>query len=248
MTATIQPLITPTISSTIPSDGEAVDPILAGDHPNLVCWFDMDDVIGDFIQDQSPNGLVADTSLGVTFVPGLVGNGLQANPNVASIPDNNLLTPPGDFTAVVWFERPVGISATEVILGKYVTQFNQREWAVNLTSSGAIQVIVDGDGTGTGQFVNVISSSTYDDGSPHMAILEFDAGVSLTVNMDNGADVVTDNTGIPASVFNGTSDLELGGFNGSNNKLSTGWLDNFRLFDRLLTADEKTSLYGEGTL
>ncbi|MDB4302065.1 LamG domain-containing protein [bacterium] len=211
--------------------------ILATDHPNLIAMYTMDNISGATLVDESPNANNG-TITGATAVAGQIGNGLFFG---ASSSDRVKLTSviesvvSGDFsfsffvdyqTQSTAFPRFIEISDA---LAKGVQFFYYRdtnEFGLDLIGVLAMKV-----------------ASPLTSGLKHI-VCNYERGVGLEVFVEG----VSVGTHLSASVPTtpSSSNIYLGNTN-SLNRVLDGILDEFRIFDRILTTEEITALYNEGT-
>lgn len=105
-----------------------------------------------------------------------------------------------------WFWND-GAGATGGLMGKWTESGNQRSYLL-LTLSDTFRFAISGNGTANTQFSH---SSTFSTGTWYFVVGKFEPSVMMSVFM-NGEKAST-TTSIPSSIFNGTSDFEIGSYN-----------------------------------
>jgi hypothetical protein len=252
--------IGPTIGATLP-DG-VVDPILDPDNPNLVAMYTMDNISGATLFDESPNGNDG-TITGATAVPGKIGNALDFNGstdfvNLGDILDSVFTGVGKKFTISLWVDPDI-VNVQQALINKNGDgnqSESQRQMIFSIASDATVRF---------GFFQDVVSllsligtTTTLSPGVYTHIIVEYDQTKSPALNK---VDIYFNDSvqakslvvgGGALQMVDSTSRLCLGGQIGSATGTGVlsdplnGKLDQIRIFDRLLTAAEKTALFNGG--
>ena len=147
--------------------------------------------------------------------------------------DSNTLRLPGDYTVAVWAKSTV--SVTDNIIGYFVAPPIQ--WQMSILSGG---VYSWGYSTAADNAYQLSISGGYNDGSWHL-LMGMRSGTTQTFHVDNQLQ----DTDTVAGVMPAGGALEIGR-NSNNSYIYTGNLTAFKVWQRPLTADERTHLYTMG--
>lgn len=137
-------------------------------------------------------------------------NNLNGSTQNAIVNDNEVFDITDHLTVIVRAKNDSAtLSSTQILVGKYDTTGNQREWTMGGSSTN---LLVNQFGSATGTFAGQQTSTASLSGwnVPKTYAFTFDGGtVQQFVNGVNVASTTTTGT-IPASLFNGTSSLTVG--------------------------------------
>jgi hypothetical protein len=205
---------------------------------DLISWWTFDESSGTRYDSHSTNHL-ADHGT-VAYDTGVRGNSakfLSSNAEYLDISSNASLST-GDIDFTICGSVYVNSSATAQTLFSRYGNF-QREYLVDVTSSGYVRSIMSTDATNT---VTITSTSTLTSTTWYFICTWHDAANNLMgLSINNGTPV----TGTISTVYGGTGPLIFGS-QGAYGSLS-GRLDEFTFYKRLLTSDEREWLYNSGT-
>ena len=145
----------------------------------------------------------------------------------------------GDITIEFWW-KPETSSAFTWLLGKYLISGNQRSYGIYY-NSGSLHFSISDDGTGVGGHITDLGESwTPSDGTWYHITITYDASAGQAITYIDGS-YIGDNTGYINSIFNGSSDLIIGGANGSGNV--DGLMDDVRIWNDVRTSTEISDNY-----
>jgi hypothetical protein len=240
------------IGTTIPS-ADGLDPILDPNNPDLLAFYTMDNISGATLFDESPNS-VDGTITGATAVPGQIGNALDFpvatdNVNMGDVASLNFGSGQ-DFTLCAWVNTSDS-TKNKVIIDKRDNIEPQPEagWFLAVLTDGRLAAFAAKDFvSGTAQ---ANSTTTVDDGTWHFCVAQFDRDDVIKVYIDNGsAEGNVSMAPVGAGSLANTGDFMIG--LNSSQMVSTsvsdmiGSIDQVRIFNRLLTSDERTALFNGG--
>jgi hypothetical protein len=241
-----------------------LDPILDPNNPNLVAFYTMDNISGSTLVDETVNNNDG-TITGAVAVSGKIGNALDfdGSTDFVNLDDilNSTFTGAGKkFTISLWVNPDV-VNVQQQILNKNGDgnqSENQRQMVLSIASDASVRFGFFG--TITGATLTLIgTTSTISSGVYTHIFVEYDQTISVITDK---ADIYFNNViqttaliagGNATEMVASTSRLCLGGQIGSSTGTGAlsdplnGKLDQIRIFDRLLTSDEKTSIFNEGT-
>jgi hypothetical protein len=197
--------------------------------------FENDSSIGEdntHVSDYRGNGLNGTKSAGGQYFGGIF-NGFLNN-SCVNIPDNNLLDMREQYTMSVWINLPAGAMSTYYLIQKGdgdrydFLWYSSREGRITHFTTGGGNVDSNGGGLNNSNWVHL--TGTYN----------ISTGLKTYVNGVLNASLAPTTTNITV----GVAGLGIGcGYAGD--ALYAGALDEFRLYNRTLTADEVQELYEE---
>src|SRR5690606_20574011 len=115
-----------------------------------------------------------------------------------------------------WF-RFDQLARVEGLITKYVTTTNNRTFRISKHTSDNIQFAVSSDGTSATQVVVTSAVGAVTTNQWYFIVGRFDPNTSIDLWINETK--YTNTTGVPASVFNSTSDLCIGAYSGGTNLL-----------------------------
>jgi len=208
---------------------------------NLVAYWKLDESSGNAADSASTNTL---TNTGVTYSAGKINNGavfVDAT-DYLSINDNAPLSFTGDFSASFWINLS-SFPASEVV-GCY-GKFNvgtQRAYLCRLynnAGSPELYMNISANGTTATQANNAIG--TLSTGTWYHIVTVYDASAG-TVELYKDGILVATQKGHNTSIYNGNEPFSIGYDNGHIH----GSVDEFGLWNKVLTRDEVFRLYNAG--
>src|SRR3989344_1309312 len=185
-----------------------------------------------------------------TTTVGKIGQGLSFDgvDDYVTIPDSASVNP----SASISLSACVKTSSTtlaQTVIGKYKSQGNDREYWLSIgngTNAGVLWALVSADGVGAN---TRISSATVNDGNWHFITMTFSATGIVYPNvyvdgvLSNGATSGANNIG---SLFNGAVPLTISSVvntSGVRVQYFDGFIDEVRVYDRVLSPEEVQRLY-----
>lgn len=212
---------------------------------NLVAYWKLNEPSGSRFDSFSTNTLGDNAT--VTVADGKVYRSAiftRANSEFLNIADNAALSGSDrDFTFAGWGKftsKPAGMMC---LLAKWTTTGNQREYEVFWNNStDRLQWHVSSAGSAESA---IVTASNF--GAPSLATWYFievfhDAANNLIgINVNNGT---VNTTSYSSGVFNGTADFTMG--QRSAGSFYDGELDEWGMWNKILTADERAELYNGG--
>ena len=214
---------------------------------DVVAHYKMNDNAADkVIADSSGNALngVSIANTDTMTVAGVINTALEFDGSVdyGRITDNDLLDfGTGDFAAVFWMKTTT--AGTMRLLNKR-TDSQGWEICINTGQNYPSCLVGDAGGYSYGSFTSYTGNLR--DGSWHHIVLNFDRDGNVTPYIDNVA-----YTGFSISLRTGTvsnlQDLAIGIYNDWASSKYTGYLDDIRLYNRLLTVQEIANLDNQGS-
>jgi len=148
-----------------------------------------------------------------------------------------------EFSVSCWFKTS---GNTIALAGKRDNSAPFRGYGLFINASG--QVAVQISNTVATNYIEVNTSSTYNDNIWHHAAFTYDglslaSGVTIYVDGYTGTETVVDNT-LSATIVDATVDFQIGAFN--TGLLFSGEIDDVAIYDIELTQDNITTIYNEG--
>jgi hypothetical protein len=214
---------------------------------SLISHWALSEASGDAVDSHSTNTLT-ETSGTIASATGKVGNARDfeaGDTEYFAIASNaSLQTGDIDWTGSVWVNAE-SLGANTVIAARDDILTSNREWILLFDNDGGgkftFGVFNASTNVGSAIWGTAASTATW-----YHIIFWHDAGnnqIGITVN--NGTPVVNATTGAPAVT---TTALHVGSvlFSGSPNLYWDGLIDEFSFWKRVLTSDERTTLYNAG--
>lgn len=165
-----------------------------------------------------------------------------------NVADSSVVSITGDMTIEAWY-RPNNQPAsgeTFAIVSKYNTTGDQRSYYFAYTRPGAggvrqFTLSISSDGiTDVTKSVNANSANAV---YTHMAVV-YSASAGTATFYKDGSPMGSVQSGLPTSIFNSTSDLQIMGLSGVNG-LSTGLIDEVRIWNVARSASEILANYNQ---
>ncbi len=207
----------------------------------LVGYWTMEDGIASTTTDFSGNGNAGTLTNGPTWTGGRRGSAVSfdGTDDYINVADANSLDIASTGSVSYWFKR--NASGTGANVGKWTASGNQRSYNLEVYTDDKIYWTITSDGTGGSGSTKTqfISTSTYTDTNWHHLVGTFSSG-TMTVYLD-GASIAGSTTGTASSVYNSTSVLQIGAYGGGT--YTNGLIDEVRVYNRALSADEIQTLY-----
>lgn len=230
---------------------EGIQHILSFSNKSLVAAYTMDNISGSTLIDESPNGYDA-TITGAVQTAGVLGNSLHFDKDDGEDFANAPMpahTHPKGFTVCGWlqFDDNASVPANKGIWSRWGANSTLTSWLFHQTSSTSFDLeFVVYNGT-TQQTVTLPAGHIIPDSTFRFYMIEFVPSTAIRIYRDNvlAAELTSS---IISTVRNAAIDLCIGSFNATDptNRGWDGGIDQFRYFDRTLSADEKAALFAEG--
>jgi len=212
----------------------------------LIAWWKMDEESGTRINANNPysHNLADNNAIGfaagkqgnaASFAGGGVNNWLQA-PHHSSF-----VMADYPFTVAGWLYPLVGGDTTAAIIRKGTPGSLSGEWGMNRTSAGVVTFIVRTAANTTPSVATAGGTAT--NSAWHFIIGEHDPATDLISCELNRAAIGT--AALSGGSYVGTNVLNLGGASGGTVEYK-GLMDEFAVWRRLLTTEEKDQLYNAG--
>lgn len=204
--------------------------------------FNGPDVSGTTATDRSGSGNNGTIGSAVKIVPGIVGQALQFDSSSANsrVDMNDILdmVPGSGFTLAAWIKPTAPPSNSAGIISKLVTAGNYR---MVLTDSALLVQLGIRNTAGSFEFVNSLTAVPLNQWT-HVAVTYDDVNTGKVYI--NG---VLDNTSTAFTLTRGdtANDFEIG-WNSNNSASIIGLIDEPRVYNRVLSADEIAEIYRAG--
>lgn len=221
-----------------------------GNHPtlyqNLVSYWKLDEASGTRADSHGSNNLADNnTVLATTGKIGNAGNFVAANSEYLSIADNPSLSITGDLSISFWmWTTNTQPAAAQAIVGKHQSVAGGRSYSIYLLTyfgNGVVRFAVSSDGnsnaSGNMESGALLNSTWY-----HI-VGTYQAGVTQKLYVNAGTPI--DKGSTEASIIDNASQFAIGAFAGGANFFN-GIVDEVGIWNKVLTADEVTSLFAAG--
>ena len=204
------------------------------------CDNNTNDIIG------GPSGNMQNTGSS-PYVAGVINNGLSFNgTNQFCLCPANSFNPTGDFTISLWF-KVNNLNTASTLFSNGSSSSNGI--SVSINSSNRMSIIIMGGGgviiskTGT---INLSASTWY-----HLLVVRELSSGRCSVYLNNVLDFTTVGNGAPTWNYGGTQGVALGAniqtySTGSYSSYFNGVIDEFALFKRAISDNERIQLYNGG--
>ncbi|WP_158648722.1 MULTISPECIES: LamG-like jellyroll fold domain-containing protein [Candidatus Nitrosocaldus] len=172
--------------------------------------------------------------------------------NFVSIPDKQELRLTTNFTVSAWFKTTMNNNSQVAIIvnkggfgadGSNVVDMNYGIWLTG-SNQGVIGKVQAGFEDSNGRDYFVISPNTYNDGQWHYVVLTYD-GSTLRLYVD-GSLVSSLSTNGAVPDYNWNTPLTIGKNSLDNSRYFTGDIDEVRVYNRALNAQEVSDAYSNG--
>jgi len=175
-------------------------------------------------------------------VVGLGADFIEANSEYLSVGDADLggLSPgSADFSISFWiYFKSTGFTGQQFVGGVWKTSSADREWLFLLDTSQKLGFYTSANGSAeTSVITSALSHSTW----YHIVVLHDNAGGARTIYLDT----VAKGSDSSVTVNQGDGNFQLGNTQNSTDYFN-GYLDEFNMWHRVLTADEISTLYNSG--
>ncbi|WP_396447698.1 LamG-like jellyroll fold domain-containing protein [Actinomadura sp.] len=225
--------------------GRMTSRVLGGDHPDHpVAWWKLDQTSGESVPDSSGVGNDAHVGTGVTWadqaavLPGTSGQDIATNGPVVDTSQS--------FSVSAW----VKLAATPSTgFQTAVSQDGEHASGFFLQYDGAdgkwsfSRVATDTDGAAGMRALSTTKTPSAGTWTHLVGVFDAEDG-SMTLYVDGAAD----GSAVDSTPFNAPGPLVIGRaqYNSAVTDLFNGSVSNVQVYDRILTADEVSSLYGKG--
>lgn len=215
--------------------------IIAGPTDGLSHYYRLDDLSGGTAADAISD---ADGELrnSVTATEGQLEAAalLETNSDYLTVPDRESLDLTNTFTLVAWINTNVEQISFARVLSREQSGRGNRQYNLGFTRGGRrVRAVVDTTET---ESVEVTGNSDRTDGNWHHVVVTFDAAEAFRLYVDGSR---VDQTSVTAPTVSRASDVVFGGIahTPDQNLQYAGKLDDVRVYDRALSADEVSNLY-----
>jgi len=183
--------------------------------------------------------------IGAVWDTGVIGSclhfdGIDDSVNCGDTPSYDI---PNNLSVSLWAKNDDATpSDFEPMISKYNANINAREFSFNMHSNKKLRLSlgdpITGMTKGTWESVNVIPNI---DGWNHYAFVFASGVITLFLNGKPISGVAISGT-IPSTIYNGTANLQIGKLD-SGVRFWDGMVDEVKIWNRLLTADEIQKMY-----
>lgn len=215
---------------------------------NLISWYSMDEASGQARID-SHNALNAADNNNVGTVAGVVGNDADYTPDdYHNVSDNALHNWTDTLSILGWF-NPDDVTAVNMVLVSKWLPDTQNEWGLELRNDELRFYVADAlDDAGANRKNTDAANLTV--GNDFFFVVEYDGTQGVSANrvkfyINNALEASSEDATLPASLQNGTADIEFGRFNSLGRQLD-GQLGEIVIAKRTYTTDEKSWFYNSG--
>ena len=210
----------------------------------LVSYWELEETSGTRVDSHGSNDLTDNNTVGsATGIQGTGADFEASNVESLSITDATQtgLDLSTDFSIATWvnFESYPPVQAGLVC--KWQTSTGKRSWMFYVQSN-ELRLVTSPSGTWTGSLGGV--SWTPSNGVWYHIACTFDVSAGSVIFYLNGSQLGTAQNGLATSIYNGTSDVVVGG--NSDNYLFDGVMDEVGIWSRALSASDVTALYNSG--
>lgn len=186
----------------------------------------------------SPTG----TGANITYVDGKYTKSASFNGSSSSVSlGNNYNLGSGDFSISIWAYVDSTLSGAGTVLGKTSTAGSEESYYITSSIVGGAAGFATRLHKANEDIVSLSSGNNYTADAWHHLVWTNDANGSQYLYVDGAA--VIDGTGL--AVGNNTSTFYLGRIDNATPEWFKGYLDDYSFFNRVLSANEVASLYGE---
>ena len=213
----------------------------------LVGWWKLDEASGNAI-DSSGQGNTG-TPTGTTIVNNCARgrcrqfNGSSDYVNIGNV---SALKVTGALTITAWVKYSNLTGAAEVIASKYDALSNQRGYLLSVDTSGKLTFNIQASLSLFDATSVVTSTSAWNNGNWHNVVGVYLPSAQLRIYVD-GVLASGDAATIPASIANPTALFFIGAINQSTaSQFFSGNIDDVRVYNRVLSAQEIKDLYSAG--
>lgn len=219
----------------------------------LISHWELEEASGTRVDSHRTNDLTDNNT--VAQGAGIQGNGADfeaSNSEYLSITDANqkkldLGAGGADFTLALWY-KPESLptaSTYQNFLWKWDGGANQRQYVIEFSYNGTnytSSILLSSNGL-AGAYANEVSlGSSFSTGTWYHFVHVYDASAGTLAVYVNGS-LVNTHTGAPTSIFNGTSQVQMG----SGQGYADGVFDEFAIWERALSPTEVSFLYNAGS-
>jgi hypothetical protein len=228
-------------------NGKSYADLTTAEKVGLVSYWNLDEVSGDRADSHGDNDLTDNNTVGSVINAGDAMDGgaasfVAANSEYLSLGDTVL---PESFTVSAWFKYSSASDTYPIIFYAADSWYSSVQIAVYGGNAGGDVRVLIGDGLGGYQQGVITAPASLYDGW-HFIVAGYDiTDRKAFIQLDGGAEVksaalVTDRYASPTPVWIG------GGQVGDTPNRMSGVVDEVAIWDRVLTADERTELFAAG--
>lgn len=212
---------------------------------NLVSYWKFDESSGNAADSVGSNTLTNNNT--ITYAAAKINNGADMESGSSqyfSAADSAGLSFTGDMSWSFWLKPE---SDTQAVLMMKIGSSGQRAYYGQLLSSTTVRLGISSNGTTVTIRDVTVPTVTMDGTTWVHIVMVYDASAGSVEVFTNGTSRGT-NTGLPTSIFDGTTAFEFGSYQegGARSNYYDGALDEMGAWNRVLTSAEVTSLYNSG--
>ncbi|MDP2668785.1 MAG: LamG domain-containing protein [bacterium] len=148
------------------------------------------------------------------------------------------------FTLAAWVKPDTNSANLNTIISRYIGTGNQRQWAFVTTATGQIKIIISEDGIDSN--VSIVSVPVLQLGTWSHVAVTMNISTDVFKMYINGAEVSITGSAPIAALFASTGNVNIGNRKDGTEGPWDGLLDDVRVYNRALTADEIKRLYKIG--
>lgn len=233
-----------------PTPPVIIDPIASGLQDDVQAYWNLDESSGTRIDSPGSSNLTENGTISSNATGGPDGGPCAifdgGSANYLSIVDNAIVSVGDrDYSWAGWLYID-DLARLQTIMGKWTTTGNNREFIMDWQNgSTKMRLLSDADGA-TGNTTSMLETTTaVSQATWHFVVAWHDAAAN-TINMqfDNGS--INTLSTIGAGIHDGTAYFALGNFVDGPTRNLEGRLAKWGIWHKVLSSDEKTTLYNSG--
>jgi hypothetical protein len=239
-----------TINGKTPNSAINGQTIVSSLASGLVSYWRLDESSGNAADSVGSNTL---TNTSVTYSTGKIGNGAvfvpasSANLQISSGSQVGLNIT-SDLSLSLWFKPNATPGSGQVLLSKSNFTTSNRTYQLSYENSGSPWLVWQISASGTNSVQTIMTyTTTLTNSTWYHLVVRYKASTTTSTIYIDGSLVAT-NTGMPSSIFNGTSAFTLGArSNTTADVFLDGMLDEVGIWSREITTTEIAYLYNSGS-
>ncbi len=203
--------------------------------------YDCNDTTGTNVDDATTNSNdgTANFNIASYTTTGKVGDGFSLLSNRGiEYPDLGIFDGSGDFTVAIWVKFN-SVTTTQTIWGSD----GEHSWDIQIDHNAAEEKIRVRNWDGSTNDTILTSSNTFSTGTWYLIIFSHDSGSTSYLYVNNSQEASGTMQTDPLAVSN----KNMIGTDGSESTGVSGIIDMVRIWDRVITSDERATLYNSGS-